>query len=483
MLQKSRFRAGIAAVICVGAVMLLAACGSSSSSSSSSASSSGSSGSSSSSSGSDGVAYAKKQIAAAEAIPTFKLKAPSFDMTKIKGKVIFNIPVTSAVPYVVSVDKAAAQVAAKYGAKWVEYTNQGTPTQWTAGINQAIAQHASVIILAQGIAVNLIVPAMQKAKAAGIPVVITHDFQNDQQNTPPPTGPGAAVNKLTKAFVNVPFWEAARLEADYVIAQTNGKADDVIFTSPDVPPSNGITAAMTKEFKDHCSDCKVKVITVPLADWATKIAPQTQSSLTSDPSINWVTPIYDSMSLYAQQGITAAGKMGSVHIASYNGTPAVMKLIQGRQHHVDGRRREHHLAGVRDDGPGGPRDHRRAARRGRQRADAAARVHQGQHQRGRHAADPEPGLRDRIRDRLRSPLERAMTESHGEPTPASPSAQQPGASEAPGSAASGGHMPVLALSGLSKTFGGAHALNNVDLTIRPARFTVCWARTGRASRP
>ena len=74
---------------------------------------------------------------------------------------------------------------------------------------------------------NLIVPAMQKAKAAGIPVVITHDFQNDQQNTPPPTGPGAAVNKLTKAYVNVPFWEAARLEADYVIAQTNGKADDL----------------------------------------------------------------------------------------------------------------------------------------------------------------------------------------------------------------------------------------------------------------
>ena len=187
MLQKSRFRAGLAAIICLGVVMLLAACGSSSSSSSSSGSgSSGGSSSSSSSSGSDGVAYAKKQIAAASAIPTFKLKAPSFDMSKIKGKVIFNIPVTSAVPYVVSVDQAAAQVAKKYGAKWVEYTNQGTPTQWTAGINQAIAQHASVIILAQGIAVNLIVPAMQKAKAAGIPVVITHDFQNDQQNTAPP---------------------------------------------------------------------------------------------------------------------------------------------------------------------------------------------------------------------------------------------------------------------------------------------------------
>ena len=58
-----------------------------------------------------------------------------------------------------------------------------------------------------------------------------------------------------------------------------------------------------------------------------------------------------------------------------------------------------------------------------------------------------------------------MTDSHGEPTPASPSAEQPGASEAPGSAASGGQPPVLALAGLSKTFGGAHALNDVDMTI------------------
>ena len=54
-------------------------------------------------------------------------------MSKIKGKVIFNIPVTSAVPYVVSVDKTAAAVVQKYGAKWVEYTNQGTPNEWDGG--------------------------------------------------------------------------------------------------------------------------------------------------------------------------------------------------------------------------------------------------------------------------------------------------------------------------------------------------------------
>jgi ribose transport system substrate-binding protein len=174
-----------------------------------------------------------------------------------------------------------------------------------------------------------VVPALKKAAAAHIPVIVTHDFQNGQMNTPPPTGPGANVLPYIKAFVNVPFWEAARLEADYVIVQTNGDAHDMIITSPDVPPSNGITAAMQKEFATYCPACKVTVDDVPLSQWGTKIAPDVQSAVGADPKLTWITPIYDSMSLFGQQGITAAGKAGKVHIASYNGTPAVMKLIQG----------------------------------------------------------------------------------------------------------------------------------------------------------
>ena len=67
---------------------------------------------------------------------------------------------------------------------------------------------------------------------------------------------------------------------------------------------------------------------MPLSEWATKIASETQSAIQQDPGINYLTPIYDSMSLFAQQGIKAAGKQATVKIASYNGTPAVMELIK-----------------------------------------------------------------------------------------------------------------------------------------------------------
>ena len=328
MRYPRRLRAVAFGLVGLAASVAVAACGSSNESSTTAATTGGASTAAASDPTAAGVAYAKQQIAAATAVPTFKLKAPAFDMSKVKGKVIFNIPVTSAVPYVISVDKAAAAVFQKYGAKWVEYTNQGTPNEWTAGINQAIAQKADAIILAQGTALSLIIPAMKKAKAAGIPIIVTHDFQNGELDSPPPNGPGAEAKALTTAFVNVPFWEAARLEADWAIQETNGKANVLSFSSPDVPPSAGITAAMKKEFADHCPQCKFKSINVPLSEWATKIASETQSAIQQDPGINYLTPIYDSMSLFAQQGIKAAGKQATVKIASYNGTPAVMELIK-----------------------------------------------------------------------------------------------------------------------------------------------------------
>lgn len=67
---------------------------------------------------------------------------------------------------------------------------------------------------------------------------------------------------------------------------------------------------------------------MPVAEWATKIQSEVQSALSADPTIDFVLPIYDSMSLYAQSGIKAAGKTGQVEISSVNGTPAVLKIQQ-----------------------------------------------------------------------------------------------------------------------------------------------------------
>jgi ribose transport system substrate-binding protein len=270
---------------------------------------------------SEGVDYATAQIEAASSDPEFLLDAPAFDMNGIAGKTIFNIPNTSAVPYIVSVDEEAAKVAETYGATWVEYTNQGTPTEHSAGIEQAISQGADVIVLSQGINGELIIPALERAKAADIPVVITHTYQNGD---PIPE----ALTDLVAAQMTAPFNESGRLSADWAIKETEGQGDILLINSSEVPPSNGIIGAMEDEIAENCPGCSVKTVNIPVADWATKIASTVQSEIQANPELDYVLPVYDSMTLFVESGVVAAGKVGSVFTASFNGTPAVLKILQ-----------------------------------------------------------------------------------------------------------------------------------------------------------
>jgi ribose transport system substrate-binding protein len=300
--------------------LVLSACSSSSGSSSSAAAPAGSG---STASGSGPVAYADAALAAARAVPAFTLTAPKFDMAKIAGKKIFNIPISSQIPYVVAVDQSAEKIAKKYGATWVEYTNQGSPTEWASGIAQAISQKADVILLAQGIDPTLLTAPLAQAKAAHIPVILTHTLENGQALP-------SSVQNLITAVANVPFHEAAKLEADYAISTGKGKAKVLIITSNEVPPSKAIVTAMQAELSAQCPDCSSTVVNVPVADWATKISTSVQSALRTNPNIDVILPIYDSMSIYAQSGITAASATGKVTMASYNGTPAILKMVQDK---------------------------------------------------------------------------------------------------------------------------------------------------------
>lgn len=273
--------------------------------------------------GSGAQAEAKAAVDEAKKIPEFKLEAEPVDLSKVKGKKVFNIPVASTIPYVAAVDKEMAKVARDNGVEFVQYENEGNPTQWAAGFNQAIQQRADLIIMQAGNDPRLVVPQLRRAKEAGIPVLVSHLYQNG-------TEPPAEVKDLITSYVTVPFHEAARLSADYAVAESGCDGlSTLIINAKEVPPSQGIVNAMKEHLKKRCPDVKIAESNVPVVEWGTRIRTEVQSAIQRDPNLKWVLPIYDSMSLGAEAGIRAAGKGdGSIRIASYNGTPAIMKLIQ-----------------------------------------------------------------------------------------------------------------------------------------------------------
>ena len=238
------------------------------------------------------IAYVKAQIAKAKAIPKFIPPGPAFDAKKAAGKSIFNIPISSAIPFVLTIDQAMQKVAKQIGVKFTEFPTQGQPSQWVQGINQAIAQKVDLIDLQAAPNPYFLQPQLKQAKAAHIPVTVTHLFDIHQPFPPNVT-----------ALVPIDFTTAARWEADWAIMKTNGHADVFIIKSAEVVPSNTIVAAIQDELKKHCGTaCKSKVVNVPVTDWATKIQSEVQSALTADPNTNYVIPIYDSMSQFAGAG-------------------------------------------------------------------------------------------------------------------------------------------------------------------------------------
>lgn len=268
------------------------------------------------------VEGAVENVEAASQAPDFQLDAPSIDASRIAGKTVFNIPLSSEIPYVAAVDDEIQQVVEANGGEYVEFPNSGQPSEWAAGISQAVSTRADVIILSQGPDPELLIPQLRRAEKAGIPVVLSHLYSVEE---PLPD----SVADLIDATTRVDFARAGELMVDSAIAETGGAINALVITSDEVSPSKTIQAAIEQRIEERCPEaCSIEVTNVPVADWSTQLASVTQTTLQRNPDLNWVLPLYDSMSLGVISGISSAGRQDSVSIASFNGTPDILKLIQ-----------------------------------------------------------------------------------------------------------------------------------------------------------
>jgi ribose transport system substrate-binding protein len=266
------------------------------------------------------LAAVNAQLAEFAKVPTFVSPGPKINVKSLKGDTIYSIPQSSSIPFLATTEQAEAAIAKAAGIKFVEYTNQGTTQEWIRGINQAIAAHAKAIIL-NALDPRLVAPQVAAAKKAGIAVISAQFFDLSQLSQAPKTLAGVRADNFT---------QAAKLEADYVISATDGKADAVVVENKEQLSTVAMIDAMKAQFKTYCPDCKVQYINVPATQWATQIQPQVQSALAADPSINYVIPIYDPMSQFVIPAITSASDTGKVGIATFNGTPFALKYLEDK---------------------------------------------------------------------------------------------------------------------------------------------------------
>ena len=278
-----------------------------------------STGSSSSSGSSDGGADVAKYMAQ----PTFTAPGPAIDISGVKGKSMFLIPLVPN-PFNQSIQETMQQIATRAGMKFTIYPNQGQASQWVQGMNAALTAKPDIIVLSTAPDPRVLQPQLQAAKAAGIPVLVTHFY--DDSSPEPPACEGCAAG--VTALVTAPFNVAGKAAADWIIKDSGGKANTLVIGAGDILPSPATVKVVKQEFADQCSGCKVSEINIPVADWNTKVQGQVQAALTKDPSLTYVYPLYDAMVSGAVPAVQTVGKKGRVKVVSYNGSPYVLKYIQ-----------------------------------------------------------------------------------------------------------------------------------------------------------
>ncbi len=264
------------------------------------------------------LATAKAVVEEHRAIPTFSPPGKPFDAkTCMAGKKILSIPVTTAIPFVAGIEENLVAAAEEIGFELQTWQNQGNPTQWVQGVEFAISNGFDAVGMTAGIIPSALAPQLKAAQEAGLRVYATHHA--DITNEPDPA-----------ADLNLPisYTKVGQIMAAWVINETGGGANVLVIGSDDVLPSQPYWKAFEAELTKLDPASKATYFNVTVPEWATKIQTTTQSALLQDPSINYIMPLYDSMSQFILPALAITGKRGQVPIASFNGTPFVIDLVQ-----------------------------------------------------------------------------------------------------------------------------------------------------------
>jgi ribose transport system substrate-binding protein len=314
-------------------VMAAAGCSSASSSSSSAAvspsaaaavsSSASAAGSSPAAAGSGVPAAVTATLDKYLGVPLFTPPGPAVNVSTLRGKRVFVIPIEET-PFTQAVEageKAAAQAA---GVQLTFYPNQGEVSQWVQGMQTAIAQKPALIILDTSPDPRELQPQIAAAKAAGIPVLVTHFYDATSPQPPACVGCAAGVTAIVKAPISV----AGGAEADWIIANSGGKADVLIVSLNGLLPAPGMVAAAQAQFKQYCPGCKVTTTAINLSQLGTAGAfGQVASALVQDPGITYVDPLFDASIPGTLAAIDAAGKSSQIKMVSFNGSSFALKDV------------------------------------------------------------------------------------------------------------------------------------------------------------
>ena len=219
-------------------------------------------------------------------------------------------------PWRLAETKSLKDEAAKRGIQLVVTDAQGQTAKQVADVEDLIARHVNVILLAPREFEGL-VPALQAAKAARIPVILV---DRAAAGTPGQD----YVTLLASNFV-----EQGRRAAEWLAAQTSGKADIVELSGT---PGASVATDRAKGFRDELAKHPdMKIIASQTGNFSRATAQNVMQNIAQSLGAR-ITAVYahnDEMALGAVQALVAAGLSPGTHVkvVSVDGERAALEAV------------------------------------------------------------------------------------------------------------------------------------------------------------
>lgn len=217
----------------------------------------------------------------------------------LKGRTVYYIPITQQSPQFAVTQTALEAAFGKVGVTLQVCNGNATPTGVAACLSQATKARAGAIIT-DAIPYVLAANAFDAAIKAGIPVLNTNQTEDSAH-------PAAA--KL--GYIYAPGSEQMVAVADWIINDSNGKANVVINQSTDGPSPVAFVAAAKAEFAKECPGCTVTINAISSANFPL-IPSSTSSALLKNPNAKYVVSEFDQYLQPTLAGVQQAGKIAAV---------------------------------------------------------------------------------------------------------------------------------------------------------------------------
>ncbi len=253
----------------------------------------------------------------AKTAPTLQLPSTPPALSKVKGKELWFISPSQAFQIILEESEAFSAAAKAAGMTPVIFNGNSSVQQWNVGITQAVARHAGAIVLV-AIDPKLVSGPLQKAVAAGIPVIDTNN--------------GSAQDALTsglRAHVETNVIQDGTWMADYALQKGGCTGQYGVFYTSVYPGLRETKGGVGAEVAKQCSSCSTVVQDTPSADVQTKVGPAVQTMVHSHPDMKMVMALSDAQALFMVPALQQI--QSKVQIVGADGTGPNIQFIKNGQ--------------------------------------------------------------------------------------------------------------------------------------------------------